>query len=580
MTQPVWNRSIIAPGGTVIAGALDHTGTPLAATPAGIFHRDGGAWLPLPDQPAIPFPQAFAAADRSLLLGGGEVILFSADNGATWKRGQTLALEQPITCLAAAPNFAESRVVLAGTDGAGVLRSTDGGRIWQYASFGLQDFCITALAAAPCWGDREVVFAATPSGLYRSPNGGRAWKSANCGLEGRVVLSLAIMGSMDSLIVFAGTEAHGIYRSTDSGSTWHLCPFPNAEPPAINALWNIPGSECLLAGTDDGQIWRSPDAGDTWALCAAIGDSILCFFGDGSCLYAGTADAGLLASDDGGQTWYSDMLTARAFTSLSSSTDDTLFACGAVEGIWQSGDGGAAWQNVGDFEALLLTAAFPDDPRGVRFAAVAQGLLRADASNPEWQPVLPAPDITTIFAQDGRIWVGTWGGDLYISEDGGISWQAFPAPPTHTTIVQLGTNAGNLLATTYKPETQTLTLWRFTEGRWQIWLEAPSAAPTAQIADVGGDTIVSLGTRGFRWTAEQWHGVLKTDKPILRLRRWHDGLLVLTADRLMHSADLADWTTLHTSPDNSLNDFALRLPEAVCLLARGGILLHVPLTQP
>lgn len=569
-------RSAIATGGTVMAGALDLHGTPLAATSAGVFRRDDGAWTPLPDQPNIAFPQAFLAAERTLLLGGAGAVVFSTDGGVTWKRGQTSALEQPVTCFAAAPDFAHSRVVLAGTDGAGVLRSTDGGRIWQYASFGLQDFTITALAAAPCWGEREVVYAATPTGIYRSPNGGRAWKPANSGLEGCVVLALLVAGD-DGRNVVAGTEAHGIYRSADGGATWMQCATPDGEPSAVNVLWHGDAGDVLLAGTDDGHIWRSTDAGQTWARCAALNDAILCCFGGGARVYAGCADAGLLTSDDAGQTWHADALTARAFTSLhSTATDGALFAGGAVEGVWASTDGGRTWGSTGDFDALMLTAAITD---GARFASTADGLLRATDADPDWQPVLPISDITTIFPstmQDGRVWAGTWSGDLYASHDGGVTWQPFPSLPVRTPVVQIGMADGDLLAVTHQQDK--LTLWRYSKARWLIWLEAPAAAPVAQLADVHGETVVSLGTRCFRWADGEWRGVMKAETPILRLRAHGDGLLVLMAERLEYSPDLTRWRVLHQSPDHSLSDFAVvrqhGQPATLCLLTRGGVLLH------
>ncbi len=142
-------QGTIAAGGTIISGALDQDGRLLVATPAGLFQQVDMSWSALPNQPTIPFLQAFVCTSEYLFLAGSNLILYSADKGRTWNRGQLPALEKPVLCLTASPRFSEDRILLAGTDGAGILRSTDGGRHWNYASFGLQDFSIHVLAIVP-----------------------------------------------------------------------------------------------------------------------------------------------------------------------------------------------------------------------------------------------------------------------------------------------------------------------------------------------------------------------------------------------------------------------------------------------
>lgn len=598
MINELWIRqSIVSAGGTVISGVVDQDGHLLIATPAGIFRHVDECWFPLPDQPSLPFLQALAYSDGFIFLSGSNLILYSADNGRTWNQGQTSALEKPITCLAVSPAFSEDRVVLAGTDGVGILRSTDGGRHWQYSSFGLQDFSIIALAAISDWHDREIIFAATSTGLYRSPNGGRAWKSANRGLEGCVVLSIAPSPNfIDDGMVFVGTEADGIFRSNDGGFTWQRCAVAN-EPddriPAVNSLWVSPGGDTYLAGLDDGQILCSSDRGDTWGMHARVSASILCFFSQGQRVYAGAADAGLLCSVDAGHTWEADAdLAARQFTSLSSSAKDELFAFGGSEGIWHSSDRGRSWVNAGDFESILLTAACADDELHCKLAGTEQGLFRADVFDSGWQLVLPLPDVTTIrfskaFAQDHHVWAGSWSGGIFSSEDGGYRWQPIQPPPARMPIVSIGSfrerlDSEQLVAVTHNPHTHLLTVWRSLDGKWQSWLESPSAVPVGHIVDLfsdSGELVVSLGDHCWHWVSGLWRCILKTDKPILRLLcHPMGGLVTLTADSVQYSADFVDWTTLNRSPGDSFNDLAL-LPSdgervAACILTRGGGLLY------
>lgn len=578
-------QNLIGAGGTVIAGSVDQHGRLLIATSAGLFRREDDRWSPLPNQPSIPFLQTFAYSDGFIFLGGANLIVFSTDDGRTWNRGQTTALEKPVTCLAVSPGFAQDRVVLAGTDGAGILRSTDGGKYWHYSSFGLQDSSITALASAPVWSSCEIVFAATAGGLYRSPNGGRAWKSANHGLANCTVLSIAPSPNYsEDGIVLVGTESDGIFRSDDGGFTWQPCA---AGLSAVNALWLSSDGETCLAGLDDGHLLRSQTGGVSWAADADASAPILCFISHDQRLFAGAADAGLMTSEDGGRTWETDTeLACRQFTSLLSGANHRLFAFGADEGILCSDDAGFSWVPTGDFESLLLTAATANDALHTRLAGTANGLFRADDAAPEWRLVALLPDVTTIhfseaFAKDRRAWAGTWGGDVFASTDNGRVWQSIQPPPTHAPIVSLGAfhdsvDSEQLTAITFNPRLQLLALWQRTGGTWQIWLEAPSPAPIGNILTAdAGEMIVSLGAQCWLWADGKWRSILKADKPIIRLLRHPShGLIALTADSIRYSTDAVNWTTVNPSPDGSFNDLALLPDDTICILTRGGTLVY------
>lgn len=589
-------QGAVAAGGTIISGAFDQDGRLLVATPAGLFQQVGMCWSALPNQPTIPFLQSFVSAAEFLFLAGSKMILYSADKGRTWNRGQLPPLEKPVICLTASPRFSEDRILLAGTDGAGILRSTDGGRHWNYASFGLHDFSVHALATAPAWNEREIVFAATDTGLFRSPNAGRSWKSVNHGLEVCVILSITPSPNFaEDRIVFVGTETDGIFRSCDAGFTWQQCliiPNPHDTITAINAVWIDAAQNLYLAGTDDGHILRSPDRGQTWSELANTSTAIFCFFGSPEHLYVGTADTGLFTSEDAGETWNNDAdLTVRQFTAFCSGIGNQVFAYGADEGIWRSDDSGQTWMQIGDFESILLTAAVANDAQHTRFAGTSDGLFRAEDSNPEWELVSPISDVTAIhlseaFAHVPRILLGTWSGEIIVSEDRGHTWQQIVPPPTRKSIVSISIfhespESELLITITFDPRTQTLSLWRRIGEKWQLWLESRSAIPAAQIVEHdknSGEIFVTLGVRCWHWVSGLWHAVLKTDHPVLRLAQHPaGGLIALTADSILASQDIFNWMTLYHSEEGSLNDLVL-MPNnsdrvTACVLTRGGNLL-------
>src|SRR3954453_11494032 len=172
-----WQREgPIAPGGTVLDIAVGASGRVWLATTAGIWEGEVGHWQTSGQD--LPRRATALAAVEGLLLAGGVPtgLFYSRDAGHTWSTASIDGTTCGITCFAVSLNFANDRVLLAGTDGAGVLRSVDGGKYWHLTNVGLTDFSVLALAVTPSWLPRENVFVATVDGVYRSPNGGRAWK--------------------------------------------------------------------------------------------------------------------------------------------------------------------------------------------------------------------------------------------------------------------------------------------------------------------------------------------------------------------------------------------------------------------
>ncbi len=575
----VWQQtSIVSPGGTVFSLAADSTGRLWLASGAGIFYQDQEIWSPLPRGQPLAQVSALACAGPVVLAGGSQgQVIYSTDGGETWYGGRTDQVSEPITCLAASPNFQQDGVVLAGTDGTGILRSTDGGRAWRLTNFGLQDFTVIALAMPPAWSRREVVFAATTHGLYRSPNGGRAWKKSDEGLAEEVVQSIAVSPDFDQdRLVLAGTERKGLFRSTNGGKTWHawgqgltptetdLAPSPD-EFPSINCLWLHPEfatTPMCLAGTGEGQIFYSADGGANWKQVASADASVLCLERAGQRLYAGLHHRGLLYSDDDGQTWAElPHLAARALTRLISGHGHHLFAFGPLEYVWHSTDGGETWTRLEELagqQPLLALAASPQVERPVLLVGTVKGLMRSTDHGQTWQTVLPAEEVTTIhfspqFAADGRAWAGTSTGRLLTSADDGLTWTTLQPPKPGLPLVTLATlppNGSNILAAaTFDPGKQQVILWRSTDGgsTWQRWLSASAEWAYVHLGLVGqeGERIIAcIGRRCWGTTATGWERLLEIERSIIRLAQMTDpqGLLALTSGQVLYSTDGANWS--------------------------------------
>jgi ligand-binding sensor domain-containing protein len=288
---------------TIVSMLVDRDRYVWIATTAGLYCGQPDSWQaatnPLPLQPTVLAQIANESGGWQLLAAGPPAGIVIDAGRTDWHTAWVDEIECPITCIVASPRFTQDRVLLAGTERAGVLRSTDSGRHWRLMNAGLDDLVVLALATPPTWEQRELIFAGTTRGLYRSPNGGRAWSL--CGLSGEVVQVIAPAGTK----MLAGTEQGSLYRSSDQGVTWGRCALPTQAP--INALWTDSSADrIVLAGTADGELLRSTDGGERWMIAESHDAAVLALTGERSQLYAGCADDTLLVSTDLGQTWQRD----------------------------------------------------------------------------------------------------------------------------------------------------------------------------------------------------------------------------------------------------------------------------------
>ncbi len=593
MSETWQEIGIIAPGGTVFEVSSDAKGRPWIATGAGIFFRRDTAWVALPDGQPLARLNALQCAGNHVIAAGVAEIVYSTDGGSTWYKGRTAGVTEPITCLAASPRFARDRVLLAGTDGAGILRSTDGGKNWRHANFGLQGFAVMALETAPEWSRREVVFAATAQGLYRSPNAGRAWKKSDEGLGDAVVQALAVSPDFaNDGTVFAGTETSGVFRSTDGGRTWHRWNHGldgESELPPVNCLWlplDFAARPVIVAGTGEGQIFRSRDGGQTWTQTVSREAPVLCLGAASGRLYAGLHDQGLLSSDDEGERWARDeSLAARGITRLVAGVDNHLFAFGPWESIWRSTDTGETWARTAELEhkrPILTLAASPQSERACLLAGTAVGLLRSDDGGRAWQTVLPEAQVTVVafspdFATDGRVWAGTGGtgaGDVLTSSDGGVNWSPRQSPSPGVPLTALASEGGasgvgRLVAASFDAPRGQLTVWRSGDAgqTWDQWLQESVPWPAAHLdlaGPTGKDALVCAGRSCWQSTPHGWQHILEAEAPIVRALRVPDSsdLVVLTANQLLRSTGGQNWSAFDEGLERrSLQDVVV-LPSA------------------
>lgn len=320
---------------------------------------------------------------------------------------------------------------------------------------------VYSLANSPFWGPV----------LYRSTDGGRAWKEIKTpGLERRSSRTPAYDGPQTLPIrnlwhlepgpasapkrLYVGLDPHGLYRSDDLGASWEAVEGIEKHP--TRDKWNPgAGGACLHT------ILIDPDRPGR--------------------MYVGISAAGAFRSDDDGETWIPKNRNVRAdfmpdkYPEVGQCAhhlaldpaDPSVVYRQDHGGIYISEDGADRWVRVGkplgsDFGFVVATA--PALPGGAIFAPLeAMGrrmpghrlqLQFYDRTKQSFRPLLkPSPFVGdfgthrealgTDTLDPAGIYLGTTGGDLVYTPNGGKSWGAIPFrfPGIHSVSTSVGARA-------------------------------------------------------------------------------------------------------------------------------------------
>jgi len=291
--------------------------------------------------------------------------------------------------------------------------------------------------------------------VARSGDGGLHWAFFDNGLHpGTDVLDLAVVSHDPARLYAAAWE--GFYRSEDGGRTWKRCSqgLGNVEADAL--AWD--GQGRLLAGTRMGIYRRAPDADEWEPLPQGFpGRHVHVFESDpeGQTFYAGT-DGGLLRSDDGGQTWVevTSGLTDRAMPDLAvdPQSPEHLYVRLKFERVYESWDGGknweARWEGLGAAREVISVDL---GSSGLLIAGANDGLFRwacpehsrRDSDGGLWQRVAPELEGQTVFTvviapqDEAMVYAGATDG-LWHSHDGGGSWDRWGEGLAGITVTTVG----------------------------------------------------------------------------------------------------------------------------------------------
>lgn len=281
------------------------------------------------------------AGNRLVAVGGHGVIIYSDDNGQSWKQAAVPVSETISTVAFANPKDGWA----AGAQGV-VLHTTDGGANWQLQLTGRQVIKLMATAASE--------FASANAGSDEAERALRRSDIFTKAGPNKPFLTVLPLSSKSAFIF-------GAYRmavlTTDGGKSWVDWSLHVGDPISHGIFDAIrSGSSIYLAG-EAGVVLHSADAGQSFSMLTSPDPSTL--FGilqtqAGTLLSFGVAGE-LFRSTDQGQSWSQANISAN-----SDLTSGIILRSGAIVvtsvdgGVFESKDDGKSFQNLALNEGMAL----------------------------------------------------------------------------------------------------------------------------------------------------------------------------------------------------------------------------------
>lgn len=330
--------------------------------------------------------------------------------------------------------------------------SNDGGKSWTEKTL---PFTIEMLAVGP--GDNLYAFTVT-HGIQHTMDGGETWSGIPMVLEGEYGLSnyrLPTFIADERGNLFIALAEKGVFRYLDNASSWEATSMQANYIQAINV-----SSDGVLYALDEfnTRLSRSTDLGTTWETMSGdwpmYSQISAIDTDDQGYVYVGLQRHGLFVSRDQGNSWQSINWVPPAWISHLNITGDGTLLAGTDEGLWRVDVDDGASHQIGVTLAEAGTVFVYDNVLFSSFNALYGSLYQWQSETNNWSR-LPHRNghVTswTAVKQYSALVIGTvYGieaesGSLLFSYDGGDSWTEGDFP-NHSVLALTSLPSGEIVA--------------------------------------------------------------------------------------------------------------------------------------
>ncbi len=405
----------------------------------------------------------------------GDGVYKSQDGGNSWLKVNNNLDNLNINFLAISPHSSEM-ILAAGTEG-GLYKSKNGGEDWHEVMSGTNKIVAFGFSQES---PEEIVIANDQGILYFSQDGGEDWQQISQIKNSGLITSILFSPSFSKDKTFwLGTEKGGIFKTVNSGISFseanHGISDKNIRD--LELTFNSKKELELFASTWNDGFFQSEDGGKNWKRSSngltkddqadepkfhfphfSYLSISKAFDRDQTLFLAGFN--GLFKSTDGGKVWRElETLSTRAITSVAISpnyqNDSTIAIGNYEEEGYISHDQGVTWIDITnglDIPRKTKTSAssfIVEKPRFFKiefssnyaldktlFASLIYRFVKSTDSGQHWQRSLiygVSGDayreimiaVSPAFANDKTIYLGTYGGTIYRSTNGGSTFSVF-----------------------------------------------------------------------------------------------------------------------------------------------------------